>query len=70
MDGDLQYNIDMMKKNNVKKGCLYRSSSHYLCSCWNRVWWIDARDGKYYSNPYDSSNDAALKTFNNMKKLF
>ena len=36
LDGDLRYNIELMKKNNVKKGCLYRSASHYLCRCGKR----------------------------------
>ena len=37
---DMNYNLDLMIKNNITKGCLYRSSELALCKEWMSYFFI------------------------------
>ena len=68
--GDITYNMDLMKSNKETKGCLYRSSSHYICGVLMPDSPIDAENSTLHAEAWDVSNKKALATFMKMKKRF
>lgn len=68
--GDITYNMDLMKSNKETKGCLYRSSSHYICSVMMPDLPVDAKNSTLFTEAWDVSGKKALATFMKMKKRF
>lgn len=68
LEGDIQYNMELMKQNSERKGCLIRDAGIVLCNELNYLINVDERDGQLISTQWNKDEKKALSEFKKLKK--